>query len=94
MTGRTSYSLQPMFIVHPPKANFEPLQKVRTSNLLGQKQARPRPKSGKIKLQTLPNPGTSTKTKLRVRTHPNLPKIPEPTNWVRPNTIFFWIQAP
>ena len=68
-----------------PKPNYEPLQKVWTSNFFSQKQAKPRPKSDKTELLTLPNPDSSTKTELR--THPNPPKISnsKPTYWVRPN---------
>ena len=43
-----------------------------------------------VELRTLPNPSSPTKTELR--THPNPPKIlnSEPTNWVRPNTIYYY----
>ena len=39
---------------------FRTPQKAWTSNVFGQKSAKPRPKSGKTELQTIPNLGSST----------------------------------
>ena len=65
---------------------FKLLQKDRTSNMFGQKQA----KSRKTELRTLPYPYSFTKAKTELWTHPNAPKIlnSKSTNWAWPNTNF------
>ena len=69
-------------LVTKTSIQFKPLQKPWTSNMIGQKQAKPFNKSRQTELWTLLNPGSSTKIKLW--THPNPPKIQNFEPMVRP----------